>query len=149
VPGNPGRMWVVGGRSSAPGYGGDSPPYAPGEHYDVAPLVLPTMHVGAITGYFALDPLGRTLLRVHVRIVDQESSPLGDVAVKALMTPPAGEPAVRTRYTKPSGYARFHWGCNGCAGAWTLCVDEVGKAGYVYDPEQNVVTCGEWENQSP
>jgi hypothetical protein len=47
VPGNPGVMWVFGGRSSAMGYGGDSPPYAPPEyrivfqgHWDYLPLVL-------------------------------------------------------------------------------------------------------------
>jgi PKD repeat protein len=36
VPGNPGRMYVFGGRSSASGYGGDNPPYAPPEYYEVA-----------------------------------------------------------------------------------------------------------------
>ncbi|MDD1717388.1 MAG: hypothetical protein LUQ45_03965, partial [Methanoregulaceae archaeon] len=33
IPGETGQMWVFGGKSSAPGYGGDNPPYAPPEHY--------------------------------------------------------------------------------------------------------------------
>lgn len=35
IPGDPGNMWVFGGRSSATGYGGDNPPYGPPESYDV------------------------------------------------------------------------------------------------------------------
>jgi uncharacterized membrane protein len=35
VPGDPGTMWVFGGISSAPGYGGDDPPYGPPEYYAV------------------------------------------------------------------------------------------------------------------
>ena len=35
VPGDPGTMWVFGGRSSATGFGGDLPPYAPPEYYEV------------------------------------------------------------------------------------------------------------------
>jgi hypothetical protein len=141
VPGTPGRMWVVGGR-----HGSDNPPYAPAETYDIEPVVWPTMHVAEISGYFALDPLGRTLLRSHVQIVDEAGDPLGDALVKAIITTPAEEEIVRSRLTKPSGYARFHWGCNGCAGPWVLCVDEVAKAGYGYEPDDNVVTCQWREN---
>ena len=36
VPGGPGRMFVFGGYSAASGYGGDAPPYAPPEYYEVA-----------------------------------------------------------------------------------------------------------------
>jgi uncharacterized repeat protein (TIGR01451 family) len=40
IPGNPmGTMWVFGGRSSASGYGGDSPPYALPEYYAVNVVV--------------------------------------------------------------------------------------------------------------
>ncbi len=34
--GEPGRMWAFGGRSDDVGYGGDNPPYAPPEYFDVA-----------------------------------------------------------------------------------------------------------------
>jgi len=147
VPGTPGRMWVVGGRCLDPGCGGDSPPYAPAERYEVNPIVHPTMHVAAIDGYFALDPMGRTLLRCHVQVVDESGIALGGALIKAAVTSPDGEPAVRSRLTKSSGYARFHWGCNGCLGSWVLCVDQVEKEGYQYEPGDNVVTCQNWENR--
>jgi hypothetical protein len=35
VPGHPGVMWVLGGQSLAPGYGGTAPPYAPPEYCEV------------------------------------------------------------------------------------------------------------------
>jgi hypothetical protein len=38
VPGTPDTMWVFGGRSSATGYGGDSPPYGPPEYYEMVSL---------------------------------------------------------------------------------------------------------------
>jgi uncharacterized repeat protein (TIGR01451 family) len=36
IPGDPGVMWVFGGRSSVAGYGGDNPPYAPPEYSEVS-----------------------------------------------------------------------------------------------------------------
>jgi hypothetical protein len=39
VPGDPGAMWVFGGRSSSPGFGSDNPPYAPPEYYPVHTFV--------------------------------------------------------------------------------------------------------------
>lgn len=104
---------------------GDGPPYAPAETYDVETVVFPTMHVAAIDGYFALDPMGRTLLRNHVQIVDEAGAPLVEAMVKTIITPPDGEKRHRSHLTKLTGYARFHWGCSGCTGLWTLGVDEV------------------------
>ena len=43
VPGGPGRMFVFGGYSAASGYGGDAPPYAPPEYYEVAFVGEPDM----------------------------------------------------------------------------------------------------------
>ncbi len=59
VPGDPGAMFVFGGRSSAVGYGGDNPPYAPPEFYDV-PIALKAPII-------AIDPpeLNITLLPNH------------------------------------------------------------------------------------
>jgi N-acetylneuraminic acid mutarotase len=44
VPGTPDTLWVFGGRSSATGYGGDSPPYGPPEYYEVE-VAEPTIDV--------------------------------------------------------------------------------------------------------
>ena len=78
-------------------------------------------------------------------MVDQAAQPLGDVQVYATITAPCGGPYAPTRMTKPAGNARFHWGCNG-AGDWQLCVDDLTREGYTYEPGDNVVTCQEWQN---
>jgi hypothetical protein len=102
-----------------------------------------TMHVGGIDGFFTLDYLGRPVLRMHVVVEDQDALPLSHVAVDASMWVPDGGPFERTRITKPSGAARFHWGSN-ASGTWTLCVDDLTLDGYIYVPDDNVVTCMDW-----
>jgi hypothetical protein len=103
-----------------------------------------TMHVGGIEGYFSLDYLGRPVLRSHVLVEDAGSSPLADVLVDASIWVPDGGPFERSRYTKPSGNARFHWGST-ASGTWTLCVDDLTLDGYEYVPGDNVITCEDWQ----
>jgi hypothetical protein len=102
-----------------------------------------TMHVGGIEGFFSLDFMGRPVLRMFVLAEDQDAMPLQDVMVDASMWVPDGGPFERARYTKPSGYARFHWGST-ASGTWTICVDDLTLEGYVYNPDDNVVTCQDW-----
>lgn len=102
-----------------------------------------TMHVGGMEGYFAVDYLGRSVLRIHVLVEDEEMTPLSDVEVDASIWVPDGGPILRSRFTKPSGNARFHWG-SAASGTWTLCVDDLTRAGYIYNPDDNVVTCMDW-----
>lgn len=104
---------------------------------------LPTMHVGGMEGYFGLDYMGRPVLRIHVYVEDELMAPLSDVAVDASVWVPDSGPHMRTRYTKPSGNARFHWGSL-ASGTWTLCVDDLTLDGYQYNPDDNVVTCMDW-----
>jgi hypothetical protein len=110
-----------------------------------APPDEPTMHVAAIVGFFTTDPQGGTLLRMHVLVADEALAPLGDVRVDAWIAPPVGGPYARSRLTKPTGYARFHWGAY-AHGTWQICVDDLTLVGYVYNPDDNVVTCREWNN---
>jgi hypothetical protein len=102
-----------------------------------------SMHVHDIVGYVSLDYMGWPVLRIHAMAADKTGSPLSDVLVDALFWVPDGGPFERSRYTKPSGYSRFHWGST-ATGAWTLCVDNLTLAGWIYDPSQNVVTCMDW-----
>jgi hypothetical protein len=67
------------------------------------------------------------------------------VQVDASITAPGGSPHQRTSMTKPTGYARFG-GWARKTGTWQLCVDNLTLAGYVYAPEDNVVTCAQWQN---
>jgi hypothetical protein len=134
-------MWVFGGRSD----NGCDPPYAPTEFYPLPCGGTPTMHVGAIEGYFSSDPYGRTLLRIHILAEDGAGAPLGDVQVDASIWAPNAGPFYRMRMTRPSGYARFHWGAN-ATGDWQLCVDNLSLEGYSYNPDDNVITCQNWQN---
>jgi hypothetical protein len=134
-------MWVFGGRSD----NGCDPPYAPTEFYPMACAAEPTMHVAGIQGRFSLDPMGRPVLLAYVEVESDSLAPLGSVLVTASIWPPEAGPFQRTRYTKPSGKARFHWGSN-VAGTWQVCVDDLQLGGYTYNPDDNVVTCGTWDN---
>lgn len=101
------------------------------------------MHVGGIEGYFSLDFMGRPVLRIHVLAEAEDSTPLSDVLVDASIWVPDGGPFLRSRYTKASGNARFHWGSS-ASGTWTLCVEDLTLEGYLYSPDDNVVTCMDW-----
>jgi hypothetical protein len=109
------------------------------------PPEAPTMHVSGIAGFFTTDPQGQVLLRIHVQVRDEALVPLGDVRVDAWIAPPVGGPYARARMTKSTGYARFHWGAF-AHGDWQICVENLTREGYAYDPDANVVTCREWHN---
>jgi Kelch motif len=133
-------IWVFGGRS----YNGCDPPYGPAEYYPLQ-CEEATMHVGGIDGYFSYDPYGRSLLRIHVLIEDGAGAPLGDVQVDGSIWAPSSGPYYRSRMTKSSGYARFHWGTS-AAGDWQICIEDLARSGYTYVPDDNVVTCQNWQN---
>ncbi len=96
------------------------------------------MHVANILGNFYLDPYGRTLLRTKVAVHDEMDNPMGGTAVDASIWSPVGGPYLRTRMTKPTGWATFPWGSS-VPGAWELCVDNLARPGYTYDPADNDV----------
>lgn len=57
------------------------------------------------------------------------------------ITPPDGVPVPRSRYTNFLGKVRFHYG-HRLTEPWLLCVDNLTKSGYVYEPGDNEVpTC--------
>ena len=120
-------------------------------YYDDLSLVEPSveepMHIGSIWGSFHLDPYGRTLLSMWATAHDANHGPLSDVAVDGTITPPQGGAYARTRMTKNvNGTARFVWGSNS-TGTWMFCVDNLTKAGYVYEPADNdVPDCATWDN---
>jgi hypothetical protein len=137
-------MWVFGGWIEA-----DAPPFGDPEYYPLpcGPQPEDTMHVSGIEGYFSMDYMGRPVLRMHVGVADQNDDPLSDVLVTAWMWVPDGGPFERSRYTKPSGNARFHWGST-ASGTWEICVQDLVLAGYVYDPGDNFADppCMDWDH---
>ncbi len=102
-----------------------------------------TMHVEGIAGFFSTDYMGRPVLRMHVLVEDAAGVPVSSVAVDVSIWAPDGGPYERSRFTKNSGNARFHWGSM-ASGTWTLCVDWLTLAGYTYNPDDNEVTCQDW-----
>ncbi len=102
-----------------------------------------TMHVGGIDGFFSLDLMGRPILRMFVLAEDENAMPLGDVRVDASIWVPKAGPIERSRFTKPSGWARFHWGST-ASGTWTICVENLVLPGYLYNAADNATTCQEW-----
>jgi len=110
------------------------------------PPAVDEIHVGDIWGAFSMDPYGRYLLRANVMIHDDGHAALGEVAVDVSITSPVGGPYARTRMTKATGIARFHWG-SAMSGTWQVCVDNLTKAGYTYNPADNdVPACATWNN---
>ena len=97
-----------------------------------------TMHLGNLTGNLAMDPYGRIVARWYVQTHDDQHAALPGVTVAASIWDPIGGPYNRTRITKPSGWARFHWGRD-AAGTFQLCVDNLTRAGYTYAPADNDV----------
>ena len=124
-------MWIFGGW-----VGQDAPPFGAPEYYPLpCGEVEDTMHVFGMEGFFAFDYMGRPVLRIHVGVEDQDFNPLSLVEVDASIWVPDGGPWERTRLTKPSGFARFHWGSIS-SGTWTLCVDDLTLAGYALQPRR-------------
>jgi len=144
VPGDPGVMWVFGGRSSASGYGGDLPPYAPPEYYEV-PVggVEQTVTCGDFVAQPATDPYGRIYVRWKVEAVDQAGASLPLVSVDAALWWPTGGPANRTRLTHNDGYARFPWG-SVISGDWAIDVTNMTLAGYTFVDGANCSAAGYW-----
>ena len=97
-----------------------------------------TMHVDGIL----LMPEYPFLLML-VQVADQDGMPLGDVLVDATVSMPFAEWA-RYRHTRPGGWARF-WGLLVEPGNYQICVDNLTLTGYTYNPDDNVVTCMDWD----
>jgi hypothetical protein len=111
----------------------------------VDPCAENTIHVSEIRSYFTRTPYDpRPVLRMFVQVMDQELNPMPGVLVDAVMYTPDVGPIYRSKYTRewPPGFARFHWGSYPRMGeGWEICVDNLTLDGYVYDPDQNDVTC--------
>jgi hypothetical protein len=100
------------------------------------PPVPDTVTCGAISAVPRVDPYGRLYLKWMVQAVDEANTPVGEVAVTAELSWPAGGPVTRTRMAHLDGMARFHWGSR-VSGTWTIDVSDMVLAGYTFvDGEQ-------------
>jgi subtilisin family serine protease len=75
-----------------------------------------------------------------VRIIDEDGAPVEGATVDVEWTLPWGQTRVGQKDTNANGWAwfsAFSWQ----SGTYQVCVTGVGKAGFVYDPDQNWETC--------
>jgi hypothetical protein len=83
---------------------------------------------------------GRYGIEVVVTVQDQRAGPIEGALVTVQVTDPAGESSLHKAETMADGQAvlraRSHVG-----GLWRVCVTDVVKEGWVYDPSQNAKTC--------
>ncbi len=100
----------------------------------------PKMFVRAINMRIIEPQPGTFVIQGFVRILDETMTPVGGATVDVSWQPPVGPPRPRTATTMPNGVARFNLRAMP-TGTYTLCVDDVTAAGYVYDPGMNWETC--------
>lgn len=98
-----------------------------------------TVHVHAMKLTYQ-DLGGRYVIDGQVQIVDQYNARVTGALVTAEWTLPDGSTQTRQALTRTNGVASFR-AKSTQAGTFRLCVANVAKAGYLYDPEQNRVSC--------
>jgi hypothetical protein len=75
-----------------------------------------------------------------VRIRDQDRAPVAGAMVEVKWTLPSGAGRSRQGLTSTSGIAGYRLRSRQ-TGTYEMCVVDVAKAGFVYDPGQNWATC--------
>ena len=106
----------------------------------VTPTTPPsTMHVDDIQmSYLQLNKV-RYRVSADITIKDQIANPVDGATVSAQWTQPNGKLVNRQQVTGATGVASFD--ISSKAGTYQICVTDVTKAGWIYDPSQNVKTC--------
>jgi len=103
---------------------------------------LPTafkMHVQSITLTYAVSGKNRTVT-ARILINDTSDNPVPGASVVAQWTLPNGFRKNQTATTAADGVATFRYTSK--KGTYQICVTNVTKAGYTYDPAGNYITCG-------
>ncbi len=107
----------------------------------LVPESAATMHVHAVKVQYTALGGGRYVVTGSVRIVDQNGLLVGGATVSAEWTLPNGSVVPQQAVTGAKGTATFRTKSR-TTGTFEVCVTDVVKSGYVYDPEQNRATCG-------
>ena len=99
-----------------------------------------TVHVQSIKMKYSERGGNGYMVTAYVKIVDEDNQAVGGATVDALWTLPNNSEQAQDSDTTSSGTARFTVKSN-FEGTYEICVTDVNKEGYVYDPDQNVKTC--------
>jgi hypothetical protein len=97
-----------------------------------------TMHVDSIQMSY-VQVRNKFTVSADVAIKDQDAGPVAGATVSAQWTLPNGKLVDDQQVTGATGVAAFNIASK--AGAYQICVTDVTKTGWVYDPGQNVETC--------
>jgi len=99
-----------------------------------------TMHVRAIKMKYADRGMGKYVPKASAVIVDMDNTILPGAMVSAQWTLPDSSTQDQTAVSKDNGMAQFKIPTRQ-TGVLQLCVTNVAKDGYAYDPGQNGETC--------
>ena len=105
------------------------------------PESQPKVHVQAIKAQYVDQGGGRYVVTGSVRIVDEAGLFVSGATVSAEWTLPNGSVVPQQAPTGAKGVASFRTKSR-TSGLFEICVTDVIKAGYLYDPAQNRITCG-------
>jgi hypothetical protein len=99
----------------------------------------PTMHV------LDINIVGRAWMDTFqakglVVVEDDMGNRMEDADTQVELTAPNWGPRPTSRLTNWNGMARFRWGSR-FGGDWTLCVTDIVKGSYAYEPGDNYETC--------
>ena len=83
---------------------------------------------------------GQYMVRSLVCILDPGGEPVSGVRVTADWTLPDGSTKTQRALTNVRGQARF-WVGSRQTGEYQICIAQLEKNGYAYDPDQDVVRC--------
>ena len=142
IPGAPGKLWVLGGRTSAAGYGGDYAPYAPPETFDVPQTPPPPEH---FVHLFRAKMNQRPAMQVGWNKVialgmvhDELRAKLAGITVTGNWTYPDGSvvPGVVVGPTDALGQFKFRIKEQLC-GLFQFDITGMSGTGYVYDSSAN------------
>jgi GTP-binding protein HflX len=96
-------------------------------------------HVSSISLTYQFQS-GKYTVTAAVKIVNQYNQWVGGATVSATWTLPNGSLQSQQALTNTSGVAKFNVR-SPLTGIYKICVTDVVKSGWVYDPDQNVETC--------
>jgi hypothetical protein len=97
-------------------------------------------HVQSIKMRFSERGSKGYMVTASIRIVDENNQAVDGATVHALWALPNGSEDEQDSDTRSAGTARFTVKSN-FAGIYEICVTDLVKEGWLYDPEQNVKTC--------
>jgi len=106
----------------------------------MVPPSAPKIHVGVIKIQYQDRGGGRYVVSSSIRILDQSNQFVSGATVGSEWTLPDGSVQAQQAPTSAKGIASFRIKSTQ-HGTHQLCVTNVVKSGYVYDPSQNAETC--------